>query len=418
MSATVSKVPPSATATISALETRFARTRMLIAALLGLLVGALLGGLAFAAMPADSTATAFLRLQNPVDLTAIAGGADQITPDNQDNTGTFVAGEIAYLSGEGFAQAVARKMAEDEPAELNIAQANESAMVTISVTSPTEGHAVRTVQAAIDLYTAELEQRIDEQLRTILPTVTQWQQTGTEDPLRMQDLQRLRESVELQAAEAATLMVVQPPTPNYPSSQRWLIGVMLGALVGGAGAAVFVLARQRRAGRGTVVDTLTDCVDGVLLPAVDLDLPPREHWGEDQLRLARTLYTQVPVSGSATTILVVGATGASGGAQVAELLEAAATETRPATASTGQHASPPDSTGARVVAGGAVGDPTLTPDAVAEATAILLVARIDTDTAAQVLALRSAAGSGDAPVLAVFTYRRRRWSELFKRDTR
>ena len=43
LSATVSKVPPSATATISALETRFARTRMLIAALLGLLVGALIG---------------------------------------------------------------------------------------------------------------------------------------------------------------------------------------------------------------------------------------------------------------------------------------------------------------------------------------------------------------------------------------
>ena len=167
-----------------------------------------------------------------------------------------------------------------------------------------------------------------------------------------------------------------------------------------------------------MVDTLTDCVDGVLVPAVDLDLPPREQWGEDQLRLARTLYTQVPVSGGATTILVVGATGASGGAQVAELLEAAATETRPATASTGQHASPPDPAGARVVAGGAVGDPTLTPDTVAEATAILLVARIDTDTAAQVLALRSAAGSGDAPVLAVFTYHRRRWSELFKRDTR
>ena len=234
----------------------------------------------------------------------------------------------------------------------------------------------------------------------------------------MQDLQRLRESVELQAAEAATLTVVQPPTPNYPSSQRWLIGVILGALVGGAGAAAFVLARQRRAGRGTVVDTLTDCVDGVLVPAVDLDLPPRDQWGEDQLRVARSLYTQCRATESAPTLLVIGATDASGAADVAALLESAATDTRPAAASTGQHASPPDSTGARVVAGGAVGDPTLTPDAVAEATVILLVARIDTDTAAQALALRSAAGAGDAPVLAVFTYRRRRWRELFKRDTR
>ena len=60
----------------------------------------------------------------------------------------------------------------------------------------------------------------------------------------------------------------------------------------------------------------------------------------------------------------------------------------------------------------------MSADAIAEATVILLAARIDTDTAAQALALRSAAGAGDAPVLAVFTYRRRRWRELFKRDTR
>ena len=155
--------------------------------------------------------SAFLRLQNPVDLTAIAGGASQTTPDNQDNTSKFATGEIAYLSGDGFAQAVARKMAEDEPAVLNVAQASESSVITMSSSGRSADEAIRTVQTAIDLYSDELARRVDVQLRTLLSTLSEWQQRDTGDATRMQDLQRLRESVQLQAAEASTLSVVQPP---------------------------------------------------------------------------------------------------------------------------------------------------------------------------------------------------------------
>jgi hypothetical protein len=407
----VSKVPAPVIATMTSLETRFAMTKLLLAAIIGACVGALIGGLAFGTLSSDTTATAFLRLHNPADLTAIAGGASQITPDNQSNTTTFVAGEIAYLSGEGFAAAVARKMAMDDPAELNIAQASESSIVTISHSSGSRDDAIRTVQTAIDLYGDELEQRVDEQMRMILPRLEQWQQRNAADPTRTLELRRVRESIELQAAEASDLLVVQPPIPNEPSSAQWVIGVFLGALLGSSSVMAVLLARRRRSGRGSLVKTVTDGVDGVLLPAVDLDLPFDGDWADDHRRLARTLYAQCPSPGPSRVVLVIGASESSGASVVASLLEFAAAENQPladATTPLGQHSRPgsePSPT-TRVVLGGAVGDSTLSPDVIGSATDIVLVARLDADTVPAALALRSATASSSAPVVAVFTYHR------------
>ncbi|WP_235679492.1 hypothetical protein [Mycolicibacterium monacense] len=385
-----SRVPAPAIAMISSLESRLVRVKYIAAALVGVCVGALLGGLAFAAMGTDTTATAFVRLQNPADLTAIAAGASQVTPDNQGNTSNFVGGEIAYLSGEGFAQAVARKMAMDEPAELNVAQASESAVVTISNSSKSRGDAIRTVQVAIDLYRQELAQRVDEQLRTILAALSRWQQDETVDPVRMQELARIRAAVELQASEASTLLVVQPPTPNHDSSGQWLIGVFLGGLLGGSVAVAILLARGRRSGRAAMTATLTDSVDGVLVPAVDLGAASPDNHDGEQARVARTLYAQCPTARGGV-LLVIGASPSSGSAEVAELLELGAADQPPSV---------------RVRHGGVVGDPTLTPELIAAATGIVLVARIDADTAAQAVALRSATADSDAPVVAAFTYHR------------
>jgi hypothetical protein len=379
-----------------------------LGAVVGVCVGALIGGLVFGLLATDTTATAFLRLQNPADLTAIAGGATQATPENQDITSHFVAGEIAYLSGEGFAAAVARKMAHNEPATLNVAQSSESSIVTVSCSSRSGDEAIRTVQVAIDLYGQELAQRVDAQLRTLLPTLTEWQQRDGADPVRAQEVQRLRESVELQAARAATVLVVQPPTANRRSSQQWVIGAFLGGLVGGSAVVAVMLARRRHSGRAALVDTLTESVDGVLLPVVDLGMPPREAWADGQIRLARTLYAQCPSAGPNRVILVVGASSSSGSAVVASLLEVAAAESRPTVATTadwGNHSLPAsaDTVGTHVVHGGAVGDSTLPLDTIAAATDIVLVARLDADTVARALALRSVAAAGAAPVVAVFT---------------
>lgn len=93
-------------------------------------------------------------------------------------------------------------------------------------------------------------------------------------------------------------------------------------------------------------------------------------------------------------ILVVGASASSGSAVVATLLEQWAAE----------RAAEPYA--ARVVDGGVVGDAALTPAAVGAASAIVLVARLDGDTSEQAVALRAATAAGEAPVVAVFTYRR------------
>ncbi|RZT18936.1 hypothetical protein EV589_3198 [Mycobacterium sp. BK558] len=406
----MSKVPASAITMISSLESRLVRTKLLVIGVIGLCVGALIGGLAFGAMSADTTATAFLRLQNPADLTAIASGANQVTPDNQSNTGNFVAGEIAYLSGDGFAQAVGRKMALDEPPELNIAQANESAVVSISYSTKTSDDAIRTVQTAIDLYQQDLAQRVDAQLRRILPMLSEWQQRDTADAARMQELQRVREAVQLQADQSSTVQIVQPPTPNHPSSQQWLIGAFLGGLIGASLALAVPLVRRRRSGRGSMVQTVTDGVDAVLLPAVDLHMPDRDGWTDHQFRLARTLYSQCPTATGSGAIVVAGASPESGAAVVAALLEAAVADAPRADALSGQHSTPTDTapTSAHVVLGGVVGDATLSPEVITSAASIVLVSRLDHDTSPQVLALQSVAAAGTAPVLAVFTHRRLR----------
>ena len=412
MSVNVTKVPVSAISRVSSLETRLLMSRLAVAAVVGVVLGALVGGLALGTLASDRTSTAFVRLKSPVDLTAIAGGASQITPDNQSNTATFVTGEVAYLSGDGFAQAVGRKMAQNEPAVLNIAQASESAMITISCSSKSADVATRTVQTAIDLYSQDLAKRIDERLRFLTPRLSQWEERDAADGTRLQEVRRVLESVELQAAEASTLIVVQPPTPNRPSSQQWLIGVILGALVGGSGAIAVMLWRRRRAGRGSVVKALAGTVDAVLLPTVDLDMVEQAARADERDRLGRTLYAQCPSAGASRVILVVGASGTSGGSVVASLLEKAASNQSPLTGevvSVGQHsASSGETPTTQVVDGGTMGDATLTPDVIAAATDIVLVAELEADTIADVSAMRSAAASGAAPVVATFTHRRAR----------
>jgi hypothetical protein len=404
---------------ISSLENRFFLLRLLTWAVIGVCLGAIIGGLAFAAIGTDTTATAFLRLRNPADLSAIAGGANQLTPDNQGNTSEFVAGEIAYLSGEGFAQAVSKKMAKDEPVELTVAQEGESPVITISSSSTSGDDSIRTVQVAIDLYRQQLAQRVDNQLRTILPALAEWEQRDTADATRMQELRQLRESIELQAATAGTLLVVQPPTPNQPSTHQWLIGVILGALLGGSGAAAILFARRRAAGSEPLVKTMTTYVNGVVVPAVDLDAIADDSRGHERARLGRTLYAQCRSAEPAREILVIGASSASGSVIVASLLQIAAGEIKPAALPSGQHWSPTTAGPAttRVVSGGVVGDPALTPDSIGAATDIVLVARIDVDTTTQALALISATSSSAAPVVAVFTYRRPLTARFRKRRT-
>ncbi len=102
-----------------------------------------------------------------------------------------------------------------------------------------------------------------------------------------------------------------------------------------------------------------------------------------------------------------GASASSGGSSVISSLFELAVERSP---------SQPAVT-TRVVDGGAIGDEGITPDLVDSATIVVLVARLAFDDAANTeCGLNLTGASRDAPLMAVFTYRRRPWARMFRTD--
>ena len=395
----------------SPLERRSWIARLLTAAAVGIVVGAVIGGPAFVALSAKTTATALIRIVQPADLTAIASGATQTTPNTQDNLDRYVAGEVAYLSGDAFAQSVGEKTGKSKPAELTVTQNGRSSVISISTSAWRTEVAIRTVQTAIDLYSQQLAARADRQLRSLLPTLSQWEQTSTGDGPRLEQIQRLRESIVLLAAQSSVIPVVQPPTADTNSAHPALLGAALGAFLGGSALPLAVMARRRRSGRLWSVTDLTGAVDGVLVPVVDLrEPPPRLSVHEQRTRLARTLYAQCCSAEPTPTILVIGASPTSGAGTVSSLLELAAAEAGSVhvVTLTPRQVTIPDlaETGVRtlIIDAGVVGSSPLIPDAVGRATTIVVVARLEADTIAQVLTVCAATESSNAPQLAAVTY--------------
>jgi hypothetical protein len=268
------------------------------------------------------------------------------------------------------------------------------------------------VQTAIDLYSQQLAARADQQLRTLLPTLSQWEQTSAGDGPRLADIQRLRESVVLQAGQSSTVPVVQPPTADSHSAHPGLLGAVLGAFLGGAVFPLGVMAWRRRSGRVWSAKDVAAAVDGVLVPVVELrEPPPRPSVHEHKARTARTLYAQCCSTDSTQTILVIAASSSSGSAAVSSLLELAAAEAGsvqvvtvgpqdveiPDIAQTDDHHTV-------IVDAGVVGSSWLMPALVAKATTIVEVARLEADTVTQVLTMRAATKPGGARRLMALTY--------------
>lgn len=376
---------------------------MLAGAVIGACVCAGLGSVLFSMMAADTTATALVRIVEPPDLVAIAGGASQTTPQTQDNTGRYVAGEVAYLSGDGFGQAVAARLGKNKPPKLKVVQDGQSSVVAISDTEKSRSDAIRAVQMTIDVYGQQLAERTDRQMQVILPALGQWQQTA--DGPGAAAIQALRDRVRLQATQSSKLPVLQPPTPDYVSSHRATIGAALGVFLGGALVPLIMMARRKRSGLVSLssdAPELSDAVDRILVPVVDLRQPPRPAWGDDQIALGRKLYAQLGAPDAGRTIVVVGASPSSGASTVAALLELAASEHGPVQV-TNEPIAKPDSSTTVIVKAGTVGSSGSVPEAIASATDLVLVCRPGTDTSEQVHIACSATASSAATRNAVFT---------------
>jgi hypothetical protein len=396
----------------SPLERRSWTARLLTAAAIGIVIGAIIGGLALTFLSFKTTATALIRIVQPSDLTAIASGATQTTPNTQDNLDRYVAGEVAYLSGDAFAQAVGEKTGKTRPAELTVDQNGRSSVVSISTTASSSEAAIRTVQTAIDLYSQQLAARADRELRALLPTLSQWEQTSANDPPRLEQIQRLRESVVLLAGQSSVIPIVQPPTADTNSAHPGLLGAAIGAFLGGSAFPLALIARRRRSARLWSVTNVTDIVDTVLIPVVELrEPPPRLSVREQKARLARTLYAQCVSPGPTQTILVIGASPTSGAGAVSSLLQTAAAEEGSVQVVTldPRQVDIPDLTQTDgrqtlIIDAGVVGTSPLIPTAVERATTIVLVARLEADTLAQIRTVCAATDSSSARRVAAVTY--------------
>ncbi len=386
--------------------------RLLVGAVIGALIGAIAGWLVFRTATTESTATAYVRLLQPVDLTAVAASASQTTPDTMDNVRRYVTGEVAFLSGNGFAQVVARKVGQSQPAELEIEHDDDSAVVGISSSSDDGDTARRTVQAAVDVYAENLEQRVDRELRTIVPALDQWERAAREsgNVARAQEIQKLRENVLLQA-DSSPMVMLQAPTVNSVSGSDWLMGALLGAVLGGAMVPLAMNTRRRRSGRVTSFDDLAGVVDGTFFPAVEIGQRRDPFRDKAQAALARTLYAQCPSHGQTRVVVLIAASATSSTPVVLSLFEFAARElgsTKTVTLARDESAplAPAGEVANVFIDAGTIGASRRVSEAIALATEVIVVTEIGVDTVAQVLTVRASVPS-QTPVWTVLTYRPR-----------
>lgn len=387
--------------------------RLAVGAVLGALLGAVVGGAAFLALGADSTATSMVRLAPPAELAALASGAQRTTPDSDTYVTQYVTGEVAYLSGVGFARDVAAELGQSDPAQLDVLSEMGSSVVILSASAATDSDAVTLVQTALDVYSAELAERSELQSRLVLDTLDQWEAAAVEgaDFVRVQQVRALRQSIELQVSAPVSITVLAPPAVEQGTSSRPLIGAVLGALVGATAVPMLLRARRRRSGLVTSAAGVADAVDGVMVPHVDLSQP--EEQPTSAISLARTLFAQRHSTGPAPTIVVIGAGGQSGTSVVAALLAAAAAEQGPVVTTKLSDEAPqtaPDAV-TEVIDGGALADSPSIGAAIQRATDLIVVCRLDVDTVEQVQTVRSATASAAAPLIGVFTYRASRRTE-------
>jgi hypothetical protein len=394
-------------------------SRIWIATLaVGMVVGIGAGAMVARFMTSDQpvmvTASSMIRVFEPNNLAALAtGGSDQAIPGNAEN---YVSGELAYLSGSGFAQAVGDTLGSREPADISVTQNGNSSVLTLTADGATSAEAVKTVRSAVGLYERQLRQRREQQSRSVLSALDRWATdagySATNPPPA--DFRAARDRVKLQAAQPEGVEVMQLPTEVWSAgtSQQSRLMTLFGGLVGGLLVVGVLTAYRNRSHRLRSAAPLAEAVDSVIVPAVDLSdrLPSLADPRSAAAGRARTTLAQCAATASAPVVAVVGASGRSGSAYVAALLAFAAAEHGPVTkvTLTDDAVTRADLTGghgARIIDAGPIGSSALAAEAVAVATHVLLVARLNVDSLSDVLAASSAAELTGVPLQAVVTYR-------------
>jgi len=305
---------------------------------LGVVLGALLGALLGVVQGRQPSAAALLQLTPPSSpaLTVLDGG-----PPPSDTATNYVAGELAYLSSSAARQALQQRLGLDSAPGFTAAQESTSSVVRLSAEAGTEDAAVRIVQSVIDLYVqrraAQAQQRTQAALATVdaaLGPLTA-EAEAVDDPAvqaLVDRLQNLRLDVQLQSGRDAAVEVVQAPSADPDTgAPLWVLGAALGACCGGLLATGAFLLRRTWSPRLWDVADLAGIAGRVLLPEVRLKRGWVQRLAGTDRQLARLLLAQVlgqcPPAGR--TIVVTGASGASGTEAIAALIAVGAAEHGP-----------------------------------------------------------------------------------------
>lgn len=405
---------PIQSSVLSAITRRSSRAWLValtLGTLLGIALGAVVGGVVYLNRTAAPTSSAQIRVTPPVDLVAMVTGAP--IDFTQSHISDYVAGEVAYLDGAGFAKAVNERLGRTGPANLTITQNGTSQVLTVSSTGATARESMNTVRTALNLYDERLHQLTERQLTSALGALDARIKTirGTRDAGRLTEALQLRSNIELQAAQPTGMQVLNSPlTDSSVGTDRWPLGALFGGLLGGLLALVAMGFYRSRSGRVVAVTDIADAVDGILTPEVSLRLGQGADDVVAQRQLARTLFAQCPGTAPDRIIAVIGASRHSGSGLVASLLEVAAAEQGPTALARLAEGSVTLPTGSErdrtlILDIGALGDSALATQAIAAATDLIVVTRLNVDSVAAVSAIRAATASSAVPLRAVVTYR-------------
>jgi hypothetical protein len=251
---------------------------VVVALVAGLAIGGAAGGLAGALGGTTSSATALVQVAATPDpgIAAVSGNAQSDTA-----LADFATTEFAWLAGEELPNAVAGRLGvETEDVELTITRVGQSAVASFSGQATTPAAAEELVKAAVDVYIGRRKDSfhtdIENQLASVGRTIDGiGRPPGTDanrntDP-RLERLLALQSDLQLLAnRDDPGVQVLQPAEQSRPGSPPWIIGVVLGAALGGL-VALGALA-VARAGRRTVAgtDDARAVTDEVLHPEVVL----------------------------------------------------------------------------------------------------------------------------------------------------
>lgn len=415
------------------------------ATVVGIAVGAALGGMALQSSTADPSVSALIRIDQPVDPNQILTTNAPSVESQQ----SYISGEIAYLSSPGFATSLRTALNQPGNPSLTATQDSQSSIITLSATAPTAGQATSVIDTALRLYSDHVVQQnrqreqaaidalngvingLRDQIRianeapflepqydefgNLIPPPPVPDTIGFQD--RINDLQAQKLSLDVQMLRPPGVQVVQPPTEMpLAGVPHWWLGAVGGGLLGGLLALALAIVWRQRSGVITSMGVLEDEVAGVLWPVVKLrSYGERAKVTKSEAENARAVYAQLPAARGAC-ILVVGASAQSGTDGMARLLSFAAAEQGPVDTIRQRHANEvierrilPRSRNSTtvIIDGGSLTNSSALPRAAGLATHVIIVAMIGLDTYRQARMVIKLARAHGVPVFAVGA--RRRW---------